>query len=382
MFALKDKNTKTSPVYLHYRKSKYGHSVNFKYPVGITVETKQWNKARLREEQGTDYVKVNKELDKIEVIFKKILIDYPFESLTKEFLRSELDLRRSGKIRDPRDFIEYSGIEILRRYRPKISFSDITPKFIDGFIDWLETQTYGKKTKKHYTRNYISRIVKLIKKEYTRAAREGLIVKADLSQVHYSQEKINNVYLSEEELKLLENVKLNPRLDRSRELFLVGCYTGMREGNYMNIDPDIHINKEKGYIEAIINKGGPKVKIPIHRYIYNVLERHNGLPEPVDISKLNINIKKICRIAGITQKVEIRGTRGGIEKVNVVEKCDLVSSHTARRTMATNLYLRNVPLRYIMAVTGHKTESQCLEYIKASGFNDLYEGLNELDFWK
>ncbi len=381
MFVLRDKNTETSPIYLHYRKSKNGHSVNFKYATGITVLSRSWNKERLREEQGTDYKETNKKLDKLEVHFKSILVDYPFTKLTKEFLKSELDLRSSGRVRDVKNFNDYANIENLRKYKSKISFHEIDRKFIEGFIKWMEKQKYGKDKDKPYSRNYIARIVKLIKLKYAQAVREGLVMKSDVDSVSYSQETTNAVYLSEDELRLIENVELPKRLDLSRELFLVGCYTGMRQGNYMHIDPAIHINKEKGFIEAVINKGGPKVKIPIHRYIYKVLERHNGLPSSVDISRLNQNIKKICRIAGITERVEYRHTRGGIEKIVVTEKCDLVSSHTARRSMATNLYLRNVSLRYIMAVTGHKTESQCLAYIKA-GFNDMYEGLSELDFWK
>lgn len=48
-------------------------------------------------------------------------------------------------------------------------------------------------------------------------------------------------------------------------------------------------------------------------------------------------------------------------------KYKLVSSHTARRSFATNAYLAGVPTISIMKITGHKTESAFMKYIKISG---------------
>ena len=41
-----------------------------------------------------------------------------------------------------------------------------------------------------------------------------------------------------------------------------------------------------------------------------------------------------------------------------------VSSHTARRSAATNMALNGTPLRDIMQITGHKSEATLLKYIK------------------
>ena len=38
------------------------------------------------------------------------------------------------------------------------------------------------------------------------------------------------------------------------------------------------------------------------------------------------------------------------------------------------------PSKIIMQISGHKTESQCLRYIKA-GYNELEQKIGELDFW-
>jgi integrase len=47
-----------------------------------------------------------------------------------------------------------------------------------------------------------------------------------------------------------------------------------------------------------------------------------------------------------------------------VEKYNLISTHTARRSFATNLFLADVPPISIMKITGHKTERAFLSYIR------------------
>ena len=55
------------------------------------------------------------------------------------------------------------------------------------------------------------------------------------------------------------------------------------------------------------------------------------------------------------------------KKVSVkAPKFELISSHTARRSFATNAYLQNVPTISIMKITGHRTEKSFLKYIKIS----------------
>jgi integrase len=48
------------------------------------------------------------------------------------------------------------------------------------------------------------------------------------------------------------------------------------------------------------------------------------------------------------------------------KKWELLSTHTARRSFATNLYLAGLSSITIMAITGHKTEKAFMKYIKAT----------------
>ena len=57
-------------------------------------------------------------------------------------------------------------------------------------------------------------------------------------------------------------------------------------------------------------------------------------------------------------------TKAGKKVTLHLEKWEMISSHTARRSFATNEYLNGTPSITIMAITGHKTEKAFLKYIK------------------
>lgn len=64
-------------------------------------------------------------------------------------------------------------------------------------------------------------------------------------------------------------------------------------------------------------------------------------------------------MAGLTEK-------GKLESLPDKEFCECISSHTGRRTFATNAYLSDVPTLDIMRITGHKTEKAFLRYVRLS----------------
>ncbi len=49
-----------------------------------------------------------------------------------------------------------------------------------------------------------------------------------------------------------------------------------------------------------------------------------------------------------------------------IPKYELITSHTARRSFATNLYRRGIPSTQLMMLTGHKTEDSFMKYIKVT----------------
>ena len=98
-----------------------------------------------------------------------------------------------------------------------------------------------------------------------------------------------------------------------------------------------------------------------------ILEKYDGkLPEKLKNQPFNRAIKKVCKKAKIKTEETKSITKGGIRQTERLKKWKMVSSHTARRSFATNLYKSGFPAISIMAVTGHRTERAFLKYIKVT----------------
>ncbi len=70
------------------------------------------------------------------------------------------------------------------------------------------------------------------------------------------------------------------------------------------------------------------------------------------------------KLAGIDEEVVLDRIRGGKQVLLRKHKYDFITNHTARRSFATNMYLKKTPILSIMAITGHTTEDNFLKYIK------------------
>jgi hypothetical protein len=70
--------------------------------------------------------------------------------------------------------------------------------------------------------------------------------------------------------------------------------------------------------------------------------------------------------AKVNQLINIEQIHGGLKVSKSIPKHDLIKTHTARRTGATNMYLAGISTLDIMKITGHKTEREFLNYIRVS----------------
>lgn len=167
-------------------------------------------------------------------------------------------------------------------------------------------------------------------------------------------------YATWSEVRLKHLVK---DLDLSRKKFLIGAYTALRISDYNQLQGN---NIDEQFIRVTTRKTGANVVIPIHPCVRAILESGFDFSQPITDKRLNVCIRIVARMAGITDLVE--GTKI-VEKRAVTAffpKCDLVTSHTARRSAATNMYKAGIPAISIMRITGHTTEASFLRYIRIS----------------
>jgi site-specific recombinase XerD len=288
--------------------------------------------------------------------------------------------RHSGKSIAHKTIQKYkTTFEYLKEFQKKqtkvaLDFEHITMKFCERFTGFL--------TAKQMRPNSVNKHVSTLQTFLNEAVLQGLSVPNDFKSQNFNVKKVevDKVSLSEYELDLILNYDFsnNERLDRIRDLFLLGAWTGLRFSDFSTLKPE---NIKGDRIRKEQFKTGAIVTIPILPVVDLILKKYNNiLPQSISNQKTNKYLKEVCQLVGINERIEIVETRGGVSQTNVFDKWQLVSTHTARRSFATNMYKKGIPSRAIMAVTGHKTELAFNKYIKIDGeqFADMLEkGFNK-----
>ena len=217
----------------------------------------------------------------------------------------------------------------------------------------------------------------------------------DRAMQYFAKKKIEEgdkaieIYLTEAELQALYEMPLTGKQDEVRDIFLVGCYTCQRVSDYNDIDKDCFTTTAKGtpVIRLVQKKTRNEVKIPImnpnlraicEKYAYN-------FPSVVDVI-LNRYIKDILKRLSetvpslgkmVTTKLTMKQKKLEEDGKLVVERNDkgevimprynCVTTHTARRSGITNMYLTHkYTIVQMMHVSGHKTQKTFMDYIKLS----------------
>lgn len=270
----------------------------------------------------------------------------------------------SGKHINPRTIQKYNTtVRVLREfattYKGRLDFEAINLEFYDAFTAYL--------TKKEgLAVNTVGKYVQALKVFLNEATAKGINTNLDYKSSRFKvlKEDADSIYLTEPELQRLYNFDLSkqPRLERVRDLFLVGCYTGLRFSDFTAIRPE-HI--KDGLIRMEQHKTMGKVVVPCHPIVTALLDKYSGhLPQSISNQKMNDYLKEVCQLAGMTSHEGKGITKGGVRIIRSLEKWQMVTTHTARRSFATNMYLLGVPAITIMRITGHRTEKAFMRYIK------------------
>ncbi len=272
---------------------------------------------------------------------------------------------------------EYSRTyQFLKEYTRSVSkepdFKDIDLDFYHSFIEYLQKQKLSTNT--------IGKKIQTLKVFLNAAKEEGKNEYSSYKSRRFISvvEEADTIYLSDEELEKLYSYDFTstPKYERVRDLFLIGCWTGCRFSDLQKITPEsIH----DGYIHLKQSKTNTSVIIPVHPAVESIMLKYDGnVPKAISNQKFNEYLKDVAELVGIDDTVSKSITRGGSRITKTYKKYDLVTTHTARRSFATNLYKAGFPTLSIMRITGHKTEKSFLKYIKVT---DEEHAAKLKEFW-
>lgn len=241
----------------------------------------------------------------------------------------------------------------------KLDFDTIDLEFHTDYLEYLSSKGLSQNTQGDH--------IKCIKAILGEATEKRINANLIFKSRYFTKpsEESESIYLNEVELLEIQSLELPGYLDRVRDMFLIGAYTGLRFSDFSVLETkDIH----HGFINIKQQKTGNNVVIPIHRNVKKILDKYNGkLPKAISNQKFNQYLKEIAKkTKALSQPVSKTMIRAGKKETIEYQKWELVSSHVARRSFATNAYLQGIPTLTIMAITGHKTEKAFLRYIKLS----------------
>lgn len=276
----------------------------------------------------------------------------------------------------------YDGFDRKHRF----TWDMVNREFVTKFLAYMEKQGYMVTAQN----KYLVTLRALVGYAYTDGIHNN-----DRATKCFSKKKIEErdkaaeIYLTESELQALYEMPLNGLYDQVRDIFLVGCYTCQRVSDYNNISKDSFTTTAKGtpIIRLIQQKTRTEVKIPImNPYLQAICEKYNyNIPSVIDVI-INRYIKQILKelsekVPSLALKVPTKLTmkqkqnlaNGKIEIEHndkgevVMPRYNCVTTHTARRSGITNMYLSHkYTIVQMMHVSGHKTQKTFMDYIKLS----------------
>lgn len=275
-----------------------------------------------------------------------------------------------------------SGLRLIAKTLRKYELArGITVMSSDFDYRMAEDYAYFLSHESGLAKNTVSGYLSDIYTQLNRANRDEYKTNPTYFDYRHGIEEVQAVYLTTEEIERISHLKIaKMSLQIIRDLFVVGCCTGMRYSDYSRLRIE---NIQDNVIKIRTIKTGSLVDVPMHRLVREIIERNRGEFPIYDGSSANFNhvIKNICKRAGITDKIVIERTVGGRWTRRTKKKYELVSSHTARRSFATNARLAGIEAERVLKMTGHKSTNALEKYIRLSPVKNAID-LSDHPFFK
>ncbi len=287
--------------------------------------------------------------------------------LIEKFVSGEI--KHKGQEKAANTLAKYKTVQthlkdFQTKHRIKLDFESIDVDFFNKYVTYLRGCGL--------MQNTIAKDIQVIKAVMNYATEENYTTNRKFKSKGFvaAWQDVDAVYLNENELKALFAHKMpNNRLEQVRDLFIFGCHTGLRFSDYSAVRRENIISlenegKEEQFIKILTQKTKTLAIIPCSPVVLQIFDRYkdspNRLPKAMSNQKFNEYIKEACKEAGLTEEGRLRTAPN-----RPLWQC--ISSHTARRSFCTNLYLDGYPTIEIMKISGHTTERAFLKYIKVGG---------------
>jgi integrase len=409
-FTYKLKEPKSEKETLIYFRSYFlNENKNFIYSTGEKIVPTEWdfenrqpNDLNGRTKRAENHRSIKKQLDRYSSFFTEIVNRYKNinEDLTLDILRQRFN-EEFKKIQSKDDFFriydefieekenDFSGNAIsnstLKRYKcNKTLLEDFEKKTKHKLsLGKFDEKTFNKFLKfcvenREHSANTVHRNIGLLKTFLLWAFNKKYSF--NNSFVNFKKPpkfRTDEIALNIEQVEEIyaHDFSKNRKSERVRDLFVFGCVTGMRFGNYSTISKN---DVQGDFIRVIDLKSKSKnLSIPLNNISKSILEKYEYSLPNISNQKMNEYIKEVFKDLKFTDEIKKTMKYGDqlVEKNSEFYK--RISSHTARRSFITIMKNKRVPDKVIMSYTGHTSLEVFNAYYRPSE-DDKVSYMNEV----
>ena len=287
----------------------------------------------------------------------------PLMEFIESFIEESKAVRKESTIKTYNTAFKY-----LKDYQThkglKLNYESIT---LDFYFDYLRYLHSVKRLSVNGTSNKIKCLKTFMERAFDLNYHNNLSYKN--KKFTTPKKESFQIYLNELEIKSIYKLDLSDykRLEQVRDLFCIACMTGLRYSDINKLKKQ-HIKGD--YIHISTSKGDQDLVIPIHPDVRTILNRYkdetgNFILPRISNQKLNKHVKEIGLRAGITEEIILKKDIATETVEQITPKWKLITSHTGRRSMISNLILRGVDSNIIKKISGHTTDV-FMKYVKIS----------------
>lgn len=227
--------------------------------------------------------------------------------------------------------------------------------------------------------NYVGNVVKVIRVFFNYVQRDKLLKVGDFYKSFYvTKEEVPIITLLPEQLRFLIyehsfEQTLTPALQCTKDVFVFGCTVALRSSDLFAIRfSDIEQVGHSFYLSIRTIKTDTPIRMKLPAYAVAIIDKFKQTAKtrktifpPISKNQFNKNVKRLAELAGWTQELgKSRSRRGKYQQqvMHMTKKqhrfCDLLSSHTMRRTAITTMLMLGMPEHIVRKISGHAANSK------------------------
>jgi integrase len=264
-----------------------------------------------------------------------------------------------------------------------LEWQNIDITFYNKFCEyyWYTLDSYDNNTGK---------AVKIVTTMLNWAYETGLINSAiNTKKWKVWREEIEILVMYADEIKLLYDMPLtSDKLQRTRDIFLLGVFTCLRVENLLSLtEKDLLVLGNEYFINTVVQKTQKPVRIKLNPVAISIIEKyrnqyHTLLPT-ISSVKFNENLKELAgeftnhlNELRTKKELDIVGnnwnenfkrvrTKKGVHYFEYIKPAKFISSHCMRRSGVTNLLMLGLSVQEVSSISQHSLNSRDFsKYVK------------------